>query len=89
MSKKEIIITTSILTFSLITGSIMFMVSKKKEEVVRYEVILKDGSSYECSMYNSYENNMTHLTFTDHTRIILPTENIQIIKPKEDEKEFI
>ena len=83
MDKKEIIIVTSCLLFSLVVGGFLFVTDRKSEEVVRYEVILKDGSIYECSKYNSYENNMTNLTFTDHSHVTLPTENIQIIKPKQ------
>jgi hypothetical protein len=39
-----------------------------------------DGEIMKCSKVSSYKDHTTTLTFRDHSKIIVPTNNIKVIK---------
>jgi len=72
--KTAIIFIISFLTMGLI---IYIGISEKN---TRYKVILMDGEVMECRKVFSYRDHTTTLIFKDHSKIIIPTNNIKVIK---------
>jgi hypothetical protein len=74
---KEVIIII-VIAFSI--SGLMFFGNYKSEEKIKYEVTLMDGEVMKCSKVSSYKDHTTTLTFKDHSKIIVPTNNIKVIK---------
>lgn len=74
---KEVIIII-VIAFSI--SGLMFFGNYKSEEKIKYEVTLMDGEIMMCSKVISYKDHTTTLTFNNHSKIIVPTNNIKVIK---------